>query len=37
MRLSRFLRRRYWDAERTRELDAYLAEEIDRRHAIPSR
>ena len=29
MRLSRFLRRRYWDAERTRELDAYLAEEID--------
>jgi predicted permease len=28
MRLTRFLRRKHWDAERTRELEAYLAEEI---------
>jgi predicted permease len=27
--LSRFFRRRYWDEERARELDAYLAEETD--------
>jgi putative ABC transport system permease protein len=29
MRLRRFFRRRYWDEERARELDAYLAEETD--------
>ncbi|HET7695566.1 MAG TPA: ABC transporter permease [Vicinamibacterales bacterium] len=29
MRLLRFLRRGYWDAERARELDSYLAEAID--------
>jgi predicted permease len=29
MSLRRFLRRRYWDDERARELDAYLAQEID--------
>jgi predicted permease len=28
MRLTRFFRRRRWDDERARELDAYLAEEI---------
>jgi len=27
--LTRFFRRRYWDEERARELDAYLAQEID--------
>jgi predicted permease len=29
MSLRRFLRRRYWDEERARELEAYLAQEID--------
>ena len=29
MGLSRFLRRRYWDDERTREIQAHLAHEID--------
>jgi putative ABC transport system permease protein len=29
MSLSRFFRRRYWDEERSRELDAHLAHEID--------
>jgi predicted permease len=29
MSLRRFFRRRYWDEERARELDAYLAQEID--------
>jgi predicted permease len=29
MSWSRFFRRGYWDAERARELDAYLVEEID--------
>lgn len=29
MGVSRFFRRRYWDAERARELDAYLAQETD--------
>src|SRR5262249_46161174 len=27
--MTRFFRRRYWDEERARELDAYLAQEID--------
>ncbi len=29
MGFTRFFRRRYWDDERVRELDAYLAQEID--------
>src|SRR5215211_8885210 len=29
MGIRRFFRRRYWDDERARELDAYLAQEID--------
>src|SRR6476469_6085965 len=29
MSLLRFFRRRYWDDERARELEAYLAEETD--------
>src|SRR6186997_1337945 len=29
MSLRRFFRRRYWDDERARELQAYLAQEID--------
>lgn len=29
MGIRRFFRRRYWDEERARELDAYLAQEID--------
>jgi putative ABC transport system permease protein len=29
MSLRRFFRRRYWDEERARELDAYLAQEIE--------
>jgi putative ABC transport system permease protein len=29
MSVGRFFRRRFWDAERARELDAYLAQEID--------
>lgn len=29
MGFTRFFRRRYWDEERARELDAYLAQEID--------
>src|SRR6478672_2047417 len=29
MGILRFFRRRYWDDERARELDAYLAQEID--------
>ncbi len=29
MGLRRFFRRRYWDEERARELDAYLAQEIE--------
>src|SRR6185436_1085473 len=29
MGILRFFRRRYWDEERGRELDAYLAQEID--------
>src|SRR5262249_60030048 len=29
MSLRRFFRRRYWDEERARELEAYIAQEID--------
>jgi putative ABC transport system permease protein len=29
MSITRFFRRRYWDEERARELEAYLAQEID--------